>query len=79
LLVVAGKRLTSWIVIDIDATVITVHSVKDGAAVTFKKTFGFHPLAVLVREHDRVPSDAAAEWERRVEHGGRPRPDADGS
>lgn len=44
-LVVAGKRLTGWIVIDIDATLITSHSVKDGAAVTFKKTFGFHPLA----------------------------------
>jgi hypothetical protein len=40
-LVVAGKRLTGWIVIDLDATLITSHSVKDGAAVTFKKTFGF--------------------------------------
>jgi Transposase DDE domain group 1 len=44
-LVVAGKRLAGWIVIDIDATLITAHSVKDGAAVTFKKTWGFHPLA----------------------------------
>ncbi|MFI0349932.1 hypothetical protein [Actinomadura sp. 9N407] len=31
--VVAGKRLTGWIVIDIDATLITAHSGKDGAAV----------------------------------------------
>ncbi|MFJ9544339.1 transposase [Streptomyces sp. NPDC101225] len=44
-LVVAGKRLTGWIVVDIDATVITSASRKVGAAVTFKKTFGFHPLA----------------------------------
>jgi hypothetical protein len=44
-LVVAGKRLTGWIVVDLDATLITSHSVKMGAAVTFKKTFGFHPLA----------------------------------
>jgi hypothetical protein len=44
-LVVAGKRLTGWIVIDIDATIITAASKKTGAAVTFKKTFGFHPLA----------------------------------
>ncbi|MFF4838340.1 transposase [Streptomyces sp. NPDC001315] len=44
-LTVAGKRLTSWIVIDLDATVITSASKKVGAAVTFKKTFGFHPLA----------------------------------
>ncbi|GAA2017544.1 IS1380-like element ISMsm3 family transposase [Nocardiopsis rhodophaea] len=44
-LVVAGRRLSGWIVIDIDATVITSASKKAGAAVTFKKTFGFHPLA----------------------------------
>ncbi|MGW4750283.1 IS1380 family transposase [Streptomyces sp. NPDC004290] len=44
-LVVAGKRLTGWIVVDLDATVITSPSKKAGAAVTFKKTFGFHPLA----------------------------------
>jgi hypothetical protein len=45
-LVVAGKRLTGWVVIDVDATVILSASKKAGAAVTFKKTFGFHPLAV---------------------------------
>ena len=44
-LTVAGKRLTGWIVIDMDATVITSASKKSGAAVTFKKTYGFHPLA----------------------------------
>ncbi|MFB4285966.1 IS1380 family transposase [Nonomuraea sp. MTCD27] len=44
-LAVAGKRLRGWIVIDIDATVITAASDKNGAAVTFKKTYGFHPLA----------------------------------
>ncbi len=42
---VAGKRLTGWIVIDIDATIITSASRKAGAAATFKRTFGFHPLA----------------------------------
>ena len=44
-LMVAGKRLTGWIVIDIDATIILAASNKTGAAVTFKKTWGFHPLA----------------------------------
>jgi hypothetical protein len=44
-LVVAGKRLTGWIVIDMDATIIVSSSKKQGAAATFKKTFGFHPLA----------------------------------
>src|SRR5436190_11203802 len=42
---VAGKRLTGWVVIDMDATLITAYSAKQGAAVTFKKGFGFHPLA----------------------------------
>lgn len=42
---VAGKLLAGWIVIDIDATLITAHSAKQGAAATFKKGFGFHPLA----------------------------------
>lgn len=41
---VAGKLLTGWIVIDLDATLITAHSDKKGAAATFKKGFGFHPL-----------------------------------
>jgi hypothetical protein len=44
-LCVAGKLLTGWIVIDIDATLITAHSAKQGAAVTFKKGWGLHPLA----------------------------------
>lgn len=42
---IAGKLLTGWVVIDMDATLITAHSAKQGAAVTFKKGFGFHPLA----------------------------------
>lgn len=44
-LIVAGKRLTGWIVIDLDATIITSASKKQGARATFKKTYGFHPLA----------------------------------
>jgi hypothetical protein len=43
-LLVAGKLLTGWVVIDLDATLITAHSPKQGAAATFKKGFGFHPL-----------------------------------
>jgi hypothetical protein len=42
---VAGKRLTGWVVLDLDATLITAHSDKEGAAATFKKGFGHHPLA----------------------------------
>jgi hypothetical protein len=32
------------VLIDIDATLITAHSEKDGAAGTYKRGFGFHPL-----------------------------------
>jgi hypothetical protein len=48
----ARARANAWdagvaperIVIDIDATLITAHSEKEGAAGTFKRGFGFHPL-----------------------------------
>jgi Transposase DDE domain group 1 len=43
-LAVAGKLLAGWLVIDLDATLITAHSDKQGAAPTFKKGYGFHPL-----------------------------------
>jgi hypothetical protein len=42
---ILGKILLGWIVIDMDATIITAASNKQGAAGTFKKTFGYHPLA----------------------------------
>jgi hypothetical protein len=38
------------VVIDIDATLITAHSEKDGAAGTFKGGFGFHPLLAYLDE-----------------------------
>ena len=43
-LAIAGNVLTGWLVIDLDATLITAHSDKEGAGPTFKKGFGFHPL-----------------------------------
>ncbi|WP_406724713.1 transposase [Streptomyces sp. GD-15H] len=42
-LTVAGRALTGWIVVDLDATIITTASRKEGAAGTSKGTFGFHP------------------------------------
>jgi len=41
---IAGKTLAGWLVIDMDATLITAHSDKEGAGPTFKKGYGFHPL-----------------------------------
>ncbi len=43
-LVIAGKVLTGWLVIDMDATLVTARSDKEGAAPTWKKGYGFHPL-----------------------------------
>ena len=43
-LAIAGKLLAGWLVIDLDGTLITAHSDKEGAAPTFKAGYGFHPL-----------------------------------
>jgi hypothetical protein len=37
----------SLIAVDLDATIVTAHSEKEQAAPTWKKTFGFHPLAAF--------------------------------
>src|SRR3954465_3125424 len=54
----ARARTTAWnagvaperIVVDIDATLITAHSEKEGAAGTFRRGFGFHPLLAYLDE-----------------------------
>ena len=48
-LVIAGKALDGWIVIDMDATLVTAHSDKEKAAPTWKKGYGFHPLGAWCR------------------------------
>jgi hypothetical protein len=48
-LVIAGKELAGWVVIDMDATLITACSDKEGAAPTWKKGYGFHPLGAWCR------------------------------
>lgn len=40
----APERLT----LDFDATLVNVHSEKEGAAATYKRGFGFHPLLVFL-------------------------------
>ena len=44
-LAIAGKLRAGWLVIDLDGTLITARSDKEGAAATFKMGYGFHPLA----------------------------------
>jgi hypothetical protein len=42
---IAGKTLAGWVIIDMDATLVTAHSAKEGAAPAWKMGYGFHPLA----------------------------------
>ena len=42
---ILGRELTGWVVIDLDATIITASSKKQGAAGTYKGSYGFHPPA----------------------------------
>src|SRR4051794_18458792 len=54
----AGARARVWalagaperLTIDLDATLITSHSEKEGAAGTFKRGFGFHPMLAYTQE-----------------------------
>ena len=44
----AGGRDVKAVVIDIDATLVTAHSEKEGAAGTFKHGFGYHPIVAYL-------------------------------
>jgi hypothetical protein len=49
----AGRRPVEPLCIDLDATLITAHADdKDGAAVTYKKGWGFHPLLAYLDRGD---------------------------
>ncbi|MBL0888955.1 transposase, partial [Myceligenerans indicum] len=43
-LTIGGKTLPGWIVVDLDATLVECHSVKEQAAGTYKGGWGHHPL-----------------------------------
>ncbi len=45
-----GARPAGPLVIDIDATLITAHSNKDGTGGTYKGGFGFHPLLAYLED-----------------------------
>ncbi|MGN9779739.1 IS1380 family transposase [Micromonospora sp. H33] len=43
----AGRSLgDELVVLDVDSTIVLAHSDKDGAAATYKHTYGFHPILV---------------------------------
>jgi Transposase DDE domain group 1 len=51
-LAIAGRVLKGLVVIDMDATLITANSPKEGAAGTYKSGFGFHPLGAWCANTD---------------------------
>jgi hypothetical protein len=43
----AGRDIGAGVVVlDVDSTIVIAHSDKDGAAATYKHTYGFHPILV---------------------------------
>jgi len=55
----AAGRTLAQVVIDLDATLVTAHSDKEGAKGNFKGGFGYHPLGVA-GQHQRGPRGGAA-------------------
>jgi hypothetical protein len=57
---------------DVDASLLTAHSEKQGAAPTYKHGFGFHPLPVFLDRPDVCGGQALAgilrPRERREQH-----------
>ncbi|CAM3240168.1 Transposase DDE domain-containing protein [Actinomyces slackii] len=66
----AGASAARPQVIDIDATLVNVHSDKEGAAPTFKKGYGLHPLTAWLPHaqalrsiaHDGGRDDVTVVW-----------------
>jgi hypothetical protein len=52
---IAGKTLAGWLFLDMDGTLITAYSDKEGAAPTWKKGFGFHPLGAWIANTRECP------------------------
>ena len=43
-----SRRGERQVIVDLDATLVTAHSDKQGATPTFKYTYGFHPMLAFV-------------------------------
>ena len=43
-----GKRAGGQVIVDLDATLVTAHSDKEGAEPTYKRGYGFHPMCAFV-------------------------------
>ena len=56
----AAPDLSQELVLDLDATIVVAHSEKEGAAPTWKHTFGFHPLYCFLDRPDVSSGEALA-------------------
>jgi hypothetical protein len=52
---IAGKTLGGWLFLDMDGTLITAYSDKEGATPTWKKGYGFHPLGCWIANTRECP------------------------
>ena len=55
-----GATADDPLIVDVDATLVTAHSEKQGAAPTFKRGFGFHPLCSFVDHGDEGTGEPLA-------------------
>jgi hypothetical protein len=53
---VAGRVLEGWLVLDVDGTIIAAPSAKEGAAGTWKGSFGHHPLGTWFANTGESPA-----------------------
>lgn len=45
---IPGSRAGGQVILDLDATLVTAHSDKEGAEPTYKRGYGFHPMCAFV-------------------------------
>ena len=67
-LTVAGRHLKGWIVLDMDATVITAASRKTGRRRHVQGHLRLPPIGRMAGQHRRVPGDGTEGRQRRREH-----------
>jgi len=57
---IPGRRAGGQVIVDIDATLVTAHSEKEGAEPTFKRGFGFAPMCAFVDHGEHGTGEALA-------------------
>ena len=75
-LTIAGKLLAGWLVIDLDATLITAHR-QGGRGTHLQDGLRLPSIGGVAGQYGREPGDAAAAGQRRLEHLRRSRRGAD--